>query len=408
MIISNRGSSFIRACCVSRMRHKILQIPRKKEDIVDIVFAARNMASSCDKSEMVVPKEEVVRFIQQCMCKVGTLKEDAYIVAYHLMTSDYRGHFSHGMNRLQMYVKDIQNKNIDPLAKPCIVKDFKAVALVDGQNGLGQIIGQYCMELAIKKAKEYGIGMVSARGSNHYGICAYYTSMAMKENLIGFNCTNTSPLMAPTRSKKAALGTNPMSLGMAAENGDEFLLDIATTSVALGKIELAMRKNESIPPGWALDSEGKVTTSATDAFNATLLMPLGGEEKLSGYKGFGLATMVEILCGILSGSEFGPNIRSWKKSDKIANLGHCFMAIDPEAFSCGSKERLSLLLCQLRELPKSGKLPVIVAGDVERSNMAKVDKEGGIMYHPNQIKDSAKFAEKMDVSPMKLIPKMSN
>lgn len=125
MIINNRGSSFIRACCVSRMRHKILQIPRKKEDIVDIVFAARNMASSCDKSEMVVPKEEVVRFIQQCMCKVGTLKEDAYIVAYHLMTSDYRGHFSHGMNRLQMYVKDIQNKNIDPLAKPCIVKDFK-------------------------------------------------------------------------------------------------------------------------------------------------------------------------------------------------------------------------------------------------------------------------------------------
>ncbi|KAL2740656.1 putative oxidoreductase YjmC-like [Vespula squamosa] len=407
MIICNRGNSFIRVC-ISKMRHRILPIPRKKEDIVDVIDA-RNMTSTCDTSDnMVVPKEEVVRFIAECLCQVGTLKEDAYAVGCHLMTSDYRGHFSHGMNRLQMYVNDIQKKLIDPLAKPNTVQDFKAIALVDGQNGLGQIVGNYCMKLAIKKAKEYGIGMVSARGSNHFGICSYYTLMAMKENLIGFNCTNTSPLMAPTRAKKAALGTNPISLGMLAENGDEFLLDIATTAVALGKIELAMRKNESIPSGWALDSEGKVTTNATDAFNATLLMPLGGEEKFSGYKGYGLATMVEILCGILSGSHFGPNIRAWKKSATIADLGHCFMAIDPEAFSCGSKERLSLLLCQLRELPKSGKLPVLVAGDYEKSAMAKVDKEGGIMYHPNQIKDSAKFAELMKVSPMKLIPKMSS
>ncbi|XP_046814099.1 uncharacterized oxidoreductase YjmC-like [Vespa crabro] len=408
MIICNRASSFIRICCISRMRYRVLQIPRRKEDIVGVVLATRNMTSNCDTSDMVIPKEEVVRFIEECLCKVGTLKEDAHVVACHLMTSDYRGHFSHGMNRMQMYVNDIKNKIIDPVAKPNIVQDFKAIALVDGQNGLGQIIGKYCMELAIKKAKEYGIGMVSARGSNHFGICAYYTLMAMEQNLIGFNCTNTSPLMAPTRSKKAGLGTNPMSLGMPAENGDEFLLDIATTAVALGKIELALRKNEPIPPGWALDNQGKITTNSSDAYNATLLMPLGGEERFSGYKGYGLATMVEVLCGILSGSNFGPNIRSWKKSDKIANLGHCFMAIDPDAFCCGSKERLSVLLCQLRELPKSGELSVLVAGDVERSAMAKVDKEGGITYHPNQIKDSAKFAELMNVSPMKLIPKMSN
>lgn len=280
--------------------------------------------------------------------------------------------------------------------------------MVDGQNGLGQIVGKYCMELAIKKAKEYGIGMVSARGSNHFGICGYYTLMAMEENLIGFNCTNTSPLMAPTRSKKAALGTNPISLGMAAENGDEFLLDIATTAVALGKVELAARKNEPIPSGWALDGHGKVTTSPTDAYDANLLMPLGGEERFSGYKGYGLATMVEVLCGILSGSQFGPNIRAWKKGDEIANLGHCFMAIDPNAFCSGSKERLSVLLRQLRELPKSGELSVLVAGDKERCAMAKVDKDGGITYHPNQIRDSAKFAELMNVSPMKLVPKISD
>ncbi|KAK2577236.1 hypothetical protein KPH14_003382 [Odynerus spinipes] len=366
------------------------------------------MGSSCDTKDMVVPKEEVVRFIQHCLCKVGTLEEDAHTVAHHLMIADYRGHFSHGMNRMQMYVKDIENKIIDPVVKPEIVTDFKAIALVDGRNGLGQVVGKYCMDLAIKKAKEYGIGMVSARGSNHFGICGYYSLMAMEQGLIGFNCTNTSPLMAPTHSKKAALGTNPMSLGMLAENGDQFLLDMATTTVALGKIELAMRKEESTPEGWALDRDGKPTTSAKDAYDATLLMPLGGEEQHSGYKGYGLATMVEVLCGILAGSKFGPNIRSWKDGNKIADLGHCFLAINPEAFGSGAKERLSTLLHQLRALPSSGDQPVLVAGDPERRAMEKVDKEGGISYHPNQIRDSAEFAKVMDVSPMKLVPKATS
>ncbi|KAI4490789.1 hypothetical protein M0804_003733 [Polistes exclamans] len=407
MIICSRGSSLIRVCVSTRLR-TLQQISRKEADVAGVVVGtARNMASSSNTKDMVVPKEEVVRFIKECMCKVGTHEKDAHVVACHLMTSDYRGHFSHGMNRMQMYVNDIQNKIIDPVAKPEIIRDFKAIALVDGRNGLGQVIGKYCMELAIKKAKEYGIGMVSARGSNHFGICGYYTLMAMKQGLIGFNCTNTSPLMAPTRSKKAALGTNPLSLGMPAENGDEFLLDIATTAVALGKIELAMRKYESIPPGWALDSHGKITTDAQNAYDATLLMPLGGEERNSGYKGYGFATMVEVLCGVLSGSQFGPNIRAWKKGDKIANLGHCFMAIDPEAFGTDSKKRLAVLLGQLRELPTAGELPVLVAGDPERCAMAKVDREGGIEYHPNQIKDSAEFAQIMGVLPMKLIPKIS-
>lgn len=404
MIIGVHGSSFVRAVASSWLRTS------KVSKTVEVfgIAGVRTMASTVDTKDMVVPKEEVVRFIQHCLCKVGTLEEDAHVVAHHLMTADYRGHFSHGMNRMQMYVKDIQNKIIDPIAKPEIVTDFKAIALVDGRNGLGQVVGKYCMDLAIKKAKEYGIGMVSARGSNHFGICGYYTLLAMEQGLIGLNFTNTSPLMAPTRSKEAALGTNPLSVGMAAANGDEFVLDMATTAVALGKIELAMRKEESIPEGWALDRDGKLTTSAADAYDATLLMPLGGEERHSGYKGYGLATMVEVLCGIISGSKFGPNIRSWKEGDKIADLGHCFLAIDPEAFGSGSKERLSTLLSQLRELPSAGNKPVLVAGDPERRAMEKVDKNGGISYHPNQIRDSAEFAKTMDVSPMKLVPKVTN
>lgn len=279
---------------------------------------------------------------------------------------------------------------------------------MDGKNALGQVVGKFCMEMAIEKAKKFGIGMVSARGSNHYGICGYYTLMAMKENLVGFSCTNTSPLMAPTRSKASALGTNPLSLGMAAtEEGDSFVLDMATTAVALGKIELAIRKEQDIPEGWAMGSDGKQTKSAQEAFKNCLLMPLGGVEENSGYKGYGLALMVEILCGILSGSKYGPNIRSWKSGAEIANLGHCFMAINPEAFGSGSKERLSHLVHQLRNLPHAGEDAVLVAGDPERAAMKKVDDNGGISYHLNQINSCIDVANELDVQPMKLITRTS-
>lgn len=363
------------------------------------------MASCQTTDQMVVPKEDVVRFITECLTKSGTTLEDGRTVAHHLMTADYSGHFSHGLNRMQMYVEDIKSKMTDPVAKTKIITDFQAVALVDGNNGLGQVIGKFCMELAMEKAKKFGIGMVAARGSNHYGICGYYTSMAIEQCLIGFTCTNTSPLMAPTRSKSAGLGTNPLSLGMGATGGDRFVLDMATTAVALGKIELAIRKNEPIPTGWALGTDGKSTTDSEDAYKASLLMPLGGEERNSGYKGYGLGLMVEVLCGILSGSEFGPNIRQWKNKEKIANLGQCFMAINPAAFGSGSEERLAKLLHQLRNLPTAGDEPVLIAGDKERQAMALVDKQGGITYHPNQLKASKEFAESMGVQPMKLVPK---
>ncbi|OXU18489.1 hypothetical protein TSAR_011386 [Trichomalopsis sarcophagae] len=380
--------------------HKLQQCLQQQQQ------AAKMASANLEYNKMVVPKEEVIRFIADCMTKAGSSKEDAVTVAHHLMTADYRGHFSHGMNRMQMYVDDIRHKLTDATAKPKIVNDFQAIALVDGCNGLGQIVGKYCMELAIDKARKFGIGLVTARGSNHYGISGYYSLMAIEQDMIGFSCTNTSPLMAPTRSSQSALGTNPLSLGMGASDGDQFVLDMATTAVALGKIELAHRKEQPIPSGWAMDTDGKVTTDSEKALKASTLMPLGGEEKNSGYKGYGLATMVEVLCGILSGGNYGPNIRNWKNADREANLGQCFMAINPEVFAPGSKDRLAHLLQQLRELPTVGDKPVLVAGDPERAAMAKVDKEGGIQYHENQIKNSKEFAKELGVEPMKLVKKI--
>jgi len=268
---------------------------------------------------------------------------------------------------------------------------------------LGQVVGKFCMRLAIEKARKYGISMVVTRGSNHYGICGYYTKMAMDQGLIGFNCSNTAPLMVPTRGTEAALGTNPLSLGMAT-NGDEFLLDMATTTVALGRIEMACQLKEDIPDGWALGLDRTTTCDAIEAYEACLLLPLGGTEITSSYKGYGLALMVEVLCGILAGSDFGPNIRPWKVDEGVANLGHCFICIDPEVFMPGSKERLSTLLAQLRLMPslEGPEKPILIPGDPEREHMAKVDRDGGISYHPTQIKISEEFAKQMGVQPMKL------
>lgn len=208
------------------------------------------------------------------------------------------------MNRLEMYINDLLINSTDGKVTPKILKETPATALVDGGNGLGAVVGTFCMQLAIQKAKNIGIGWVCARRSNHYGIAGYYTMLAEKEGLIGISMTNTSPLMSPTRSKEAALGTNPLSLAAPANNGDSFVLDMATTAVALGKIEVQRRKQEPIPAGWAQGPDGNLTTDANVAFETACLSPLGGSEINSGYKGYGLGAMVEILCGISAGSFF--------------------------------------------------------------------------------------------------------
>ncbi|XP_060530052.1 uncharacterized oxidoreductase YjmC-like [Cylas formicarius] len=183
----------------------------------------------------VIPLEEVRRFVEDCFKAVGTTSENASTVATNLVEADYRGHYSHGINRLNLYIQDIMAKRCDPNAIPSIEKETVATALVNGNNGLGSVVGKYCMDLAIAKAKQVGIGMVSAYGSNHYGIAGMYTLQAIEHGCIGISGTNTSLVTVPTRSKTASLGTSPLSFGASAKNGDSFVLDMATSTVALGK-----------------------------------------------------------------------------------------------------------------------------------------------------------------------------
>lgn len=350
----------------------------------------------------IVPLEEFRNFILRCSEKVGISAEHATDLADLVVSADYRGHYSHGLKNLGRYLTCAQNGIIAVKGEPEILKETISTALVDGNNLLGPVVGKFCMDLAVQKARQAGIGWVCARGCNHFGIAAWYGIRAMEQGMIGLCFTNSSPGLAPTRSKTITLGTNPICVASPGNNGDGFVLDMATSAVAYGKVIHAKRIGASIPEGWAIDTDGKVTTDPNQLYG---MLPLGGAENTSGYKGYGLAMMVEIFCGILSGSNYGHHIISvQEQTSKVANLGQCFVAINPEAFEDGFTDRMSDLIDFSRNLePVEREKPVLVAGDPEKINMAKCDRQGGILYHPEQIKYANELASTFGVEPMKTI-----
>ncbi|XP_075905389.1 putative oxidoreductase YjmC isoform X2 [Nelusetta ayraudi] len=267
-----------------------------------------------------ISKVEVQGFIERCMVAVGTKPHHARSLAEVLVEGDHRGHYSHGLNRMDMYVKDIKTGICAKDGEPVVEKESAATALVDGRNLLGPVVGNFCMKLAIQKAKEVGIGWVVAHGSNHYGIAGYYSMQALKEDMIGMSFTNTSPLVVPTRGKECTLGTNPISVAAPASGGDSFVLDMATSAVALGKVELHERRGDSIPEGWGCDGQGQLTSDPKKVLSGGGLVPIGGSEATGGYKGYGLGMMVEVFCGILAGAQYSNKIRTWKVTDRMANL----------------------------------------------------------------------------------------
>ncbi|PAV70957.1 hypothetical protein WR25_20932 [Diploscapter pachys] len=356
------------------------------------------MAHEAAKGDSVVEIKEMRRFMVDCMTTAGACESHAAQLADVLAEGDKRGHYSHGLNRLDMYVRDIKTGSCNGRGEPRILEERAATAWVDGNNLLGPVVGNFCIDLAIRKAKEAGIGWVVARGSNHYGIAGWYSMQAMRKGCLGISCTNTSPFMYPTRAAQPALGTNPLSVAVEGKSGDAFVLDMATTTVAVGKLELASRKEVSVPNSWGVVKGGKESTDPKQILDGGGLLPLGGHELSGGYKGYGLGSVVEIFCGIMAGARWGPNVRKWLSTGGEANLGQCFVALDTSAFAPGFNERMQEFMDTLRGLPPSepGK-SVEVAGDMEKRHEQLVEKIGGIPYHPNQIKFANDLAEKLAV-----------
>lgn len=280
-------------------------------------------------------------FMQDAFEAAGVPREDAAICVDVLLESDRRGIESHGVNRFKaIYIDRLRDGIQKPVTEFEIVRETPATAVVDGHDGMGMVVGKRAMQMAIGKAKATGLGMVAARNSTHYGIAGYYAGMATDQGLIGITGTNARPSIAPTFGVENMLGTNPLTVGMPTDEPFPFLLDCATSTIQRGKIEQYARKGLPTPPGMVIGSDGNAATDSRQILKDLVtgdaaLAPLGGiGEEFAGYKGYGYATVVEILSAALQQGAFLKMLSGFDEQGKKSpyHLGHFFLTIDPEAF----------------------------------------------------------------------------
>ncbi len=328
-----------------------------------------------------IQEEKLNAFCQDAFEGFGFSPEEASIIKDVLMMSDMYGIQSHGMQRVVRYHKGIEKGLIDIKAKPEVVFETPVSAVIEGHDAMGQLVGHYAMELAIKKAKETGVGIVSARNSNHYGIAGYYANLALKEGLIGFSCTNSEAIMVPTFARKAMLGSNPIAFTMPAEPFN-FFFDASTTVVTRGKLEMYNKLGKELPNGWALNKDGKASQNASEVLGNISdhvgggIMPLGGNtEQLGSHKGYGYGMLCEIFASIFSQGGTSNKCMTGGRS----NICHGFMAINPAIFGNPEdvKKHFSTFLQELREAPKAeGADRIYTHGEKEAEAIEVCRKEG--------------------------------
>lgn len=316
-------------------------------------------------------------FMKDVFMGVGVPEKDAEVCADVLITADKRGIDSHGIGRLKpIYYDRIKDGIQNPKTNFEIIKEGPTTAVVDGHDGMGHVIGKRAMQMAIDKAKTYGMGMVAVRNSTHYGIAGYYALMAAENNMIGITGTNARPSIAPTFGVENMLGTNPLTFGMPTDEEFPFVIDCATSITQRGKIEVYDRAGKVLPEGWVIDENGKSRTDTQQVLidlvkGKAALTPLGGiGEETAGYKGYGYATVVELLSAALQGGSFLKGLLGFdEKGKKVPyHLGHFFIAVNIDAFT-DIKSFKKTAGDILRELRNSKKAPgcdrIFTAGEKE-------------------------------------------
>jgi LDH2 family malate/lactate/ureidoglycolate dehydrogenase len=336
---------------------------------------------------LVVPAPVLKAFIVSVFDRWGTPPAIADLTADLMVRTDLRGVDSHGVGMLPTYLRWHRLGWIVPTAEPKIVRDEGTTAVVDGQQAFGHYTSTLAMELAIAKARAHGVGFVTCRNSNHYGAAANYSMMALTHDMIGLSMTNSGPAVVPTYGRQAMLGTNPISVAAPAGSHFPFVLDMATSTVAVGKLSVARRWGKAIPAGWALDDEGQPTTDANVAYETRLLTPLGATRDLGGHKGYGLAVMVDILSGVLAGAGFADVRRRREPEPTRADIGHFFGAIDIARFRdlAAFKADMDDLLQALKDSRKAeGQDRIYVAGEPE-SECEQRRRRDGIPLAPGLV-----------------------
>ncbi|MEO8229254.1 MAG: Ldh family oxidoreductase [Chloroflexota bacterium] len=310
---------------------------------------------------------------------IGTPPDIAADVADVLIASDRRGIASHGTARLPNYVALVEAGVLDPAARPVRDAGRAALARFDARNGWGHHASRVAVDWAIEAVAEVGAATAVVRNSNHYGIAGWYALRAAEHGLIGISLSNTSPLVAPTRARTAMIGTNPIAIAAPAGRFGAFCLDMATSTVPRGRIEVAARRGETLPVGAAIDADGRPALTPEAAL-AGALHPLGGEEATAGYKGYGLALAVDLLTGVLGGATFGPNIIGLFSTEAPSDLGQTFVVLDPAAIDEPGvfERRLASYLEQLVAAPLVPDAPgrVLIPGEPEAAAAVRSTDHG--------------------------------
>ncbi|MBN2257418.1 MAG: Ldh family oxidoreductase [Anaerolineaceae bacterium] len=341
--------------------------------------------------------EDLERYVERFLNKLGVPLDDARLSAKVLVAADLRGVSSHGIIRLQTYYgRRIRDGLIDPLTPIIPVYETSATATLDAGNGLGMVAASRAMERCIRMAKNSNVAVVTVRNSNHYGIAGYYAMMALQESQIGISLTNAQPLVAPTYGRTAMLGTNPIAVAVPSASVLPFVLDMATSIVPIGKVTLHEKTGEPVPLGWGMDARGTLTNDPAAILKGGALSPLGGSDILRGYKGYDLAVVVDILSGILSGSGFGVSAGA---NDQPARIGHFFMVINIGAFRPLDefKRDMATLMDELKNAPKAeGQERIYLAGEKE-FEMAAENRIKGIPFLGAVIKELDQAGREMGV-----------
>ena len=339
----------------------------------------------------VFPIEVLREFSTRIFLHFGVRKADAEQAADVLASADLRGIDSHGVARLTSYFDLLSEGLINPTPKIKILRSTLSTATVDGDNGLGLVVGPQANKIAMDMAEKAGSGWVSICNTNHYGIAGYYVLQALKRDMIGWAMTNSTKLVTPLWGAERMLGTNPIAIAFPGKDEPPIVIDMATCAAAYGKIEMARRRGQPIPQGWGIDNQGRGTTNPDDIVAGGALLPLGSDRERGGHKGYGLAIMVDVLCGALGGANWGPFTPPFALRQEIPSrsvgkgIGHFFGAMRIDGFIEADefKRQIDDFIRTFRATkPAPGTNGPLIPGDPEREAERVRSKDGVPLIMP--------------------------
>lgn len=353
----------------------------------------------------IFPIERLREFCTRVFLHFGVPKDGAEQAADVLACADLRGIDSHGIARMYSYFGMLSEGHINPKAKITIVRSTASTATVDGDNGLGLVVGPQANRIAMDMAGKAGSGWVSVCNTNHFGIAGYYVLQALERDMVGWAMTNSTKLVAPLWGAERMLGTNPIAIAFPGKEEPPIVIDLATSAAAYGKIEIARRRGEPIPTGWAIGGDGRGTTNPVEMIGGGAMLPLGSERERGGHKGYALAMMVDILCAALSGANWGPFAPPFALRQEIPKrsvgkgIGHFFGAMRIDGFIDADefKRQIDDYIRVFRATkPAPGANGPLIPGDPERE-AEQLRKKSGVPLILPVIEDLRDISQKTGI-----------